>query len=107
MNNIIDLFKRSKANIQFEEHIKKKQYSIFAYNTSINVKYLLAYNTFLETKEPVIYVTTNLYKANLAYEGISKIAGYENVSFYAVDELISEDLLAVSNDLKTERINTI
>ncbi|MFA7038586.1 MAG: transcription-repair coupling factor, partial [Bacilli bacterium] len=42
-----------------------------------------------------------------AYEGISKIAGYENVSFYAVDELISEDLLAVSNDLKTERINTI
>lgn len=107
MNNIIDLFKRSKANIQFEEHIKKKQYSIFVYNTSINVKYLLAYNTFLETKEPVIYVTTNLYKANLAYEGISKIAGYENVSFYAVDELISEDLLAVSNDLKTERINTI
>ncbi|MDD5183504.1 MAG: hypothetical protein PHU02_04985, partial [Bacilli bacterium] len=107
MNNIIDLFKRSKANIQFEEHIKKKQYSIFAYNTSINVKYLLAYNTFLETKEPVIYVTTNLYKANLAYEGISKIAGYENVSFYAVDELISEDLLAVNNDLKTERINTI
>ena len=107
MNNIIDLFKRSNANIQFEEHIKKKQYSIFAYNTSINVKYLLAYNTFLETKEPVIYVTTNLYKANLAYEGISKIAGYENVSFYAVDELISEDLLAVSNDLKTERINTI
>ena len=107
MNNIIDLFKRSNANIQFEEHIKKKQYSIFAYNTSINVKYLLAYNTFLETKEPVIYVTTNLYKANLAYEGISKIAGYENVSLYAVDELISEDLLAVSNDLKTERINTI
>lgn len=106
-NNIIDLFKKSKSNLQFEEIIKKKAFNIYAYNTSINVKYLLAYNTFLEKEETVVYITTNLYKANLAYETLSKIAGYDNVSFYAVDELISEDLLAVSNDLKTERISTI
>lgn len=106
-NNIIDLFKKSEVSVQFEESIKNDTYSIYAYNASINVKYLLAYQTFIERKETIVYVTTNLYKANLAYEGISKIAGHENVSFYAVDELISEDILAVSNDLKTERINTI
>lgn len=107
MNNVIDLFQQSKAVIQFEESIQKNNFSVYLYNATINVKYLLAYQTFLKTKETVLYITTNLYKANLAYEAISKIAGYDNVNLYAVDELISEDLLAVSNDLKTERINTV
>ena len=36
-----------------------------------------------------------------------KLAGDENVDLYAVDEIISADLLVVSNDLKIERINTL
>ena len=106
MNNILELFKINNSVIEYEESIKDNS-SIYLYNVVNNAKYLAAYDTYVLKGESIIYIASNLYKANQAYNAFLKLAGDENVDLYAVDEIISADLLVVSNDLKIERINTL
>jgi len=106
MNNILELFKINNSVIEYEESIKDNS-SIYLYNVVNNAKYLVAYDTYVLKGESIIYIASNLYKANQAYNAFLKLAGDENVDLYAVDEIISADLLVVSNDLKIERINTL
>jgi transcription-repair coupling factor (superfamily II helicase) len=106
MNNILELFRINNSVIEYEESIKDNS-SIYLYNVVNNAKYLAAYDAYVLKGESIIYIASNLYKANQAYNAFLKLAGDENVDLYAVDEIISADLLVVSNDLKIERINTL
>ncbi|MDD3623850.1 MAG: CarD family transcriptional regulator, partial [Bacilli bacterium] len=106
MNNILELFRINNSVIEYEESIKDNS-SIYLYNVVNNAKYLAAYDAYVLKGESIIYIASNLYKANQAYNAFLKLAGDENVDLYALDEIISADLLVVSNDLKIERINTL
>jgi len=106
MNNILELFRINNSVIEYEESIKDNS-SIYLYNVVNNAKYLAAYDAYVLKGKSIIYIASNLYKANQAYNAFLKLAGDENVDLYAVDEIISADLLVVSNDLKIERINTL
>src|SRR5690606_27812094 len=64
----------------------------------------LAFN---KTNKFIFYIANNLYKANHAYDMFCNLVGYENVNLFVVDELVSQELVAVSSDLKNERINTL
>lgn len=106
MNNILELFRINNSVVEYEESIKDNS-SIYLYNVVNNAKYLAAYDAYVLKGESIIYIASNLYKANQAYNAFLKLAGDENVDLYSVDEIISADLLVVSNDLKIERINTL
>ena len=107
MNNIIDLFQRNKNVGEYQNIIKEGNYDLLVNNTTANHNYLLAYLTFLKTEDTVVYVASNLYKATTAYEMLCEIAGFENVNFYIVEEIMSAELLAISKEFKFERIHTV
>lgn len=105
--NIIDIFTKAKEVKNYLNIIDNQNYDLLVNNTTSNHNYLLAYLTFLKTHDYVIYVASNVYKATAAYEALCSLAGFENVNFYVVDEVIASELLAVSNEFKYERIYTI
>ncbi len=107
MNNIVDLYTREKSIQDFLSSLNKNEYNYLVNSITPNHGYLLTYLSFLESNESIFYVASNLYKANLAYETFCKLAGYDNVNLYVADEIVSAELLAISPDLKYERLNTI
>lgn len=107
MNDILNLFKQAKVVKEFTVGLEKSKYSYLVNNLSTNQGYLLTFLSYKETNNFVFYIASNLYKANKAYDAFCKLARFENVNFYVVDEFLSAELVAVSNDLKTERINTL
>jgi transcription-repair coupling factor (superfamily II helicase) len=107
MNNIVDLFSRNKTVEELMKSVQTDEYSYLVNSLTNNQGYLLTYLSFLRTNDTVIYLASNLFKANHAYEVFCKLAGYDQVNLYVADELVSAELLAVSSDFKFERLNTI
>lgn len=107
MNNIIEIFGQNQQIKAYLEGIKASKYNYLVNSLSFNHGYLLTYLTFTEHDDFILYIASNLYKANYAYEVFCHLAGFENVNLYVVDELVSAELVAVSSDFKKERLNTI
>ena len=107
MNNIIDIFKKDKVVNEIKNKYNTSNYSLLITNTTMNHNYLLTYLAFLESNKFIVFVASNLYKATLAYEAFCQLAGSENVNFYAVDEVVATEVLAVSSEFKFERLYTL
>ncbi|MDD3999585.1 MAG: transcription-repair coupling factor [Bacilli bacterium] len=107
MNNIVDLFSREKSVQDYSKHLTLNKYNYLVNSATPNHGYLLTYLSFLKSDGNVFYIASNLYKANLAYEAFCKLSGYDNVNLYVADEIVSAELLAVSADLKYERLSTV
>ncbi len=105
--NILDLFQRKKEVKTILDDVIKDEFSYYVTGCSEHLQYLLTYATYLKSGSFVLYIAPNVYKANKAYEQLSKLAGYENVNLYLHDEIISSELLAVSQEFKQERNNTL
>lgn len=105
--NILDLFQKNSAVQTIKEQYQLPNYDLLVKNTTTNHNYLLAYLTFVEAKDFVVYIASNLYKATQAYEVLCQLVGMEDVLFYATDEIVSAELLAVSNEFRLERQHTI
>lgn len=116
MNNIIDLFKEINVVTDFGNNLIKNyspkdsslgEYNYLVNNISPHGGYLLTSFAFSRMKKTILYVASNLYQANKAYDKFIKLVGYDNVCLYVVDEFVSTELVAVSSDLKNERIETL
>jgi len=107
MNDILELFKKDVTVDDIIKNVKINNFSYLVNNISINAGYLLTSLIFKNTDQFIFYIAPNLFKANHAYDMFCHILGYENVNLYVVDELMSSELVAVSSDLKEERLNTI
>ncbi|MFA6358869.1 MAG: hypothetical protein WCY09_09465, partial [Candidatus Omnitrophota bacterium] len=107
MNNIIELFEKEKPVREFLSKIQVNEYSYLVNELSIHHGFLLTYLTFSRSQKFVVYVASNLYRANQAYEQFCALAGFDQVNLYVVDEIVSSELVAVSGDFRFERINTV
>lgn len=107
MNDILELFKKEQIVKQFASGINENNYHYLVNNLSVNHGYLLTSLSFKEANNFVVYIASNLFKANHAYDMFCNLVGYENVNLYVADELVSSELIAASSDLKDERINTL
>ena len=107
MTDVLKLFLKNKEVESLMEEAKKEKYSLYVSGAPENHQYLLTYATYLQSGSFVVLLTSNVYKANLAYQALCHLAGEENVNFYPMDEIVSSELLAVSSQFKKERINTI
>ncbi|MCK9471356.1 MAG: transcription-repair coupling factor [Bacilli bacterium] len=106
MNDILELFVEDEVVESFEKGIEVNNFSYLVNNLSVNHGYLLTSLAFKKTNKFIIYLASNLYKANHSYDMFCNLVGYENVNLYVVDELVSSELIAVSSDLKNERLDT-
>jgi transcription-repair coupling factor (superfamily II helicase) len=77
------------------------------YNSTPHHHALLTGQLFEHQDRPILYVAANIYKATIAYETLCQLVGFENVRFYATDEVVAADLLAASSEFRFERIHTI
>ena len=107
MKDILTIFENNKIVDEFLNNINNETYSYYINGSSKNHQYLLTYATYMKSGSFVVYIAPNVYKANLAYQSLCKLAGFENVNLYLTDEIISTELVAVSEEFKEERINTI
>src|SRR5690554_608277 len=86
---------------------EKSEHSIYIYNSTSNMNYALAAAEFYKNKETVVFVAQNPYKATQAYEYLSHLLGFEHVHLYAVDELLSAELLSTSQEFRIERMSAV
>jgi len=63
------------------------------------------YNYYLQNKKPVIFVVNSLYEANKIYQSILNYTS--NVCFFPMDDFLTSEALAVSPELKANRIETL
>lgn len=107
MNNIVSLFMQSPTTKKLLKAMDQDKYSYYADGMTVHTSYLLAYASYLQYNTNVVYVASNLYKANQAYIELVHLAGVENVTLYVADEAVSLEVVTANSELKYERINTM
>lgn len=83
-------------------------------NEKVNIKngnneFLLSsvVTDFKNSNKTIFVIYPNLYLAQKAYDKLVNVIDDDSVLFYPGDELIADEILAISGDFKYERINTI
>ena len=69
------------------------------------LKAIYVYNRYVNKNEPILLVSSTLYKANNLYKAIKNYT--EDVLFFPMDDFLTSEALAVSPELENNRINTI
>ena len=106
-NNILSLFRKNKEINELIEKAKNNKYNLFCNGMTFNHTILLASTLFKASNEFILLIFNNGYLANKAYDCLCDVIGYENINLYAVDDFVANEAIAISGELKQERINTI
>ncbi len=106
MNNIVKLFRKNTSIKACFEEIHQKN-KLLVSGAFFSHEVLTCVEAFHEFDDTIVYVTSNLYKATLAYEALCEIVGYEQVHLYAVDEVISAEAMATSHEFRLERLHAV
>ncbi len=78
-------------------------YGVSGLNSELSMIYV--YDTFVKYNKGIVVVTNSLYEANILY---NKLTSYtDRVLFFPMDDFITSEAIAVSPELKIERINTL
>jgi len=77
------------------------------YITGLNdeLKSIYVYNYYNKNNENVLVVCNSLYEANMFYQSLSNYL--DNVLFFPMDDFLTSEALAVSPELKVNRIETL
>lgn len=107
--NILEILQKEKKYQDIVNTIKEaeKHNNIYIGNCCINISKMLAALTFNETNNYVIYICSDTFEASKAYEMFVDLLGTDLVSFFPVEEFISNDIVASSSEFKLARMLTI
>ena len=102
------IYNNQKINNITDKIINASSYNnIYIGNVSDNYSKMLAANYFLKSNKTVIYLTSNIYHAQRAYDTFLDYLGKEKVSFFPGEEFVSQEMVASSNTFKLARMNTL
>ncbi len=76
-------------------------------NTNPSISLLTILNLFEEVNHSILVVTPNIFNAQKVFDQLSNVLDTENLGFFPQDEFMTTEMLAMSNEFKLERINTI
>lgn len=107
MNNILSLFKQNDNINELINNMKGSEYSLFCTGLTLNTSALLTSALYNKKEEYYIVVCSNEYKANVLYDKVTDVLGYENVNLYVMDDFAAIEALVVSPELKQERLSTL
>ena len=83
--------------------VDSNYYGVSGLNSELSMIYV--YNVFKKYDKGMILITNSLYEANNLY---SKLSNYtDKVLFFPMDDFITSEAIAISPELKVERINTL
>ena len=106
--NILDIINSKKKYKDIVEYINSaNKENIYIGNASVNVSKILASTVFLNSNKFLVYTCTDTFEASIAYEVFVDLIGTDNVSFFPVEEFISNDLVASSSEFKLARMMTL
>ena len=78
-------------------------YGVSGLNSELSMIYV--YDTFIKYNKGMVVITNSLFEANNLY---SKLSNYtDKVLFFPMDDFITSEAIAISPELKVERINTL
>ena len=66
--------------------MKGSEYSLFCTGLTVNTSALLTSALYNKKEEYYIVVCSNEYKANVLYDKVTDVLGYENVNLYVMDD---------------------
>jgi transcription-repair coupling factor (superfamily II helicase) len=88
-----------------------KQYNsndeIYITNTNEDISAVSVMQLFEESNHSIVIVAANIYHAQKVFDKLSNEIDDELISFFPQDEFLTTEMLAMSNEFKLERINTI
>ncbi|MDF2699647.1 MAG: mfd [Haloplasmataceae bacterium] len=87
--------------------LKSKKKKMLLTNVNENLSSVLLADLYLNGKNNIMVVTPNLFQAQKAYDKLLQVLGEEHVHFFPMDEFISAEMLASSNEFRQERISSI
>ncbi len=103
MRYINDLLK----TYEMYQTFKSKKQKLLINNVNENLGSLLISHFFTQINDNILVVTANLFQAQKTYDKLVQVLGDRHVHFFPMDEFISAEMLASSNEFRQERINTI
>ena len=78
-------------------------YGVSGLNSELFMLYV--YNTFIKYNRGIMLITNSLYEANNLYNKLSNYT--DKVLFFPMDDFITSEAIAISPELKFDRINTL
>ncbi len=107
--NILEILNNEKKYQEIIDVISKanKNDNIYIGNCCVNISRMLAALSFNATNKNVVYICTDTFEASKTYEMFVDLVGTDNVSFFPVEEFISNDIVASSSEFKLARMLTI
>lgn len=76
-------------------------------NTNDSISLFTVLNLFNNVDHSILIVTPNIFKAQKVFEKLSNILDSSALGFFPQDEFLTTEMLAMSDEFKLERINTI
>lgn len=105
--NYFDILKKCPTICEASSKISNVNDDLYIYNASFKSRVATLAASFLENKETILVVYANIFHANNAYLDFLEILGADFVSFFPVEELITQELLATTSDFRLARLSTI
>ena len=106
MKKIINLISNNDDFKKINSLFKHNE-EIYINNTNEDNALLVLLGLFYQNDETIFVATSNLYKAQILYDKLSRVLKKDEISFYPQDEFLTNELLVSSNEFRLERINTI
>lgn len=106
-NNILNLFRKNKPVNEIIEKTKLDNYNLYCNGMTFNHTILLASTIYRTNQDFVLLVFNNAFLANKAYDALCDVLGYETINLYAIDDFVANEAIAISGELKQERLNTV
>lgn len=107
MDTLVKFMNEQSKLIELSSALEKSNQRILLKNLNDNLASIVISNLFKEVNDNMMIVTSNLYQAQKFYDKIVQVLGSEHVHFFPMDEFISAEMLASSDDFRQERLNTI
>jgi transcription-repair coupling factor (superfamily II helicase) len=76
-------------------------------NTNDSISLFAILEVFNNVDHSILLVAPNIYNAQKVFDKLSNILESPNLGFFPQDEFLTTEMLAMSNEFKLERINTI
>lgn len=90
-----------------KKHLENKNQKLLISSVNENLASVLVSNAYLQVNDNVLVITSNLFQAQKVYDKLVQLLGEEHVHFFPMDEFITAEMLASSNEFRQERIDSI
>ncbi len=107
MDSIIRYINNLLVTKEIDGKLRKQNEKLLISSVNENLASVLISHFFTKVNDNILVVTSNLFQAQKTYDKLVQVLGEEHVHFFPMDEFISAEMLASSNEFRQERIDTI